>query len=155
MNAIDSTNSIDSIVPKPLSPYGASKLSCEGYCSAFYGSYGLKTVISRFSNVYGRYCLHKESVIVKFIKDGISKGELTVYGDGSQSRDFIHVDDLCKAHLDTSIETSILELYSQTKTIEVLTLAERGYKGECSYREGETLKSTLLNGLKIDLKEVF
>jgi len=83
--------------PKPLSPYGASKLSCEGYCSAFYGSYGLRTVILRFSNVYGSYCLHKESVIAKFIKDGILNGSLTIYGDGEQSRDFIHVDDLCQA----------------------------------------------------------
>lgn len=83
--------------PKPLSPYGASKLSCEGYCSAFYGSYGLRTVILRFSNVYGSYCLHKESVIAKFIKDGILNASLTIYGDGEQSRDFIHVDDLCQA----------------------------------------------------------
>jgi len=84
-------------IAKPLSPYGASKLSCEGYCSAFHASYGLKTVVLRFSNVYGPYCLHKQSVIAKFIKDGISKGELTVYGDGTQTRDFIHVDDLCQA----------------------------------------------------------
>ena len=126
-------------VPRPLSPYGASKLSCEGYCSAFYSSYDLKTVILRFSNVYGPCCLHKNSVIARFIKDGISKGELTVYGDGTQTRDFIHVDDLCQAiqlcfsalanqrltnqpiiinrkisgeifHLGTGKETSILEL---------------------------------------------
>ncbi|MDL1971510.1 MAG: NAD-dependent epimerase/dehydratase family protein [Candidatus Desulfofervidaceae bacterium] len=38
--------------PRPLSPYGASKLACEGYCSSFYGSYGLKTIVFRFSNVY-------------------------------------------------------------------------------------------------------
>ena len=126
-------------VPKPLSPYGASKLSCEAYCAAFYGSYGLKTVILRFSNVYGPYCLHKESVIAKFIKDGISNSGLTIYGDGKQSRDFIHVNDLCHAiflcilalenerltnqpitnngkisgeifHLGTGKETSILEM---------------------------------------------
>jgi len=126
-------------IAKPLSPYGASKLSCEGYCSAFYGSYGLKTVILRFSNVYGPFCLHKQSVIAKFIKDGIPKGQLTIYGDGIQTRDFIYVDDLCQAihlclytlekeqltnqpitnnrkisgeifHLGTGKETSILEL---------------------------------------------
>jgi UDP-glucose 4-epimerase len=83
--------------PKPLSPYGASKLTCEAYCSAFYGSYGLKTISLRFSNVYGPYCLHKNSVIAKFIKDVILKRELTIYGDGKQTRDFIHVDDLCNA----------------------------------------------------------
>jgi UDP-glucose 4-epimerase len=87
----------ESKMAKPLSPYGASKLSCEGYCSAFHASYGLKTVVLRFSNVYGPYSLHKNSVIAKFIKDGILKGQLTVYGDGTQTRDFIHEADLCYA----------------------------------------------------------
>ena len=41
----------ESMAPQPLSPYGASKLSAEGYCSAFAGSYGMKTVSLRFSNV--------------------------------------------------------------------------------------------------------
>src|SRR5207244_673823 len=40
---------------RPLSPYGASKLACEGYCSAYYGSYAVPTVALRFSNVYGPY----------------------------------------------------------------------------------------------------
>lgn len=83
--------------PKPLSPYGASKLACEGYCSAFHGSYGLKTISLRFSNAYGPYSLHKNSVIAKFIKDAMIKGGLTIYGDGTQTRDFIHVDDICQA----------------------------------------------------------
>ena len=133
-------------IAKPLSPYGASKLSCEGYSSAFYDSYGLKTVILRFSNVYGPYCLHKQSVIAKFIKDGISKKELTIHGNGSQTRDFIHVDDLCHAihqcltalaneqltnqritnngkssgeifHLGTGKETSILDLAKLIKEL--------------------------------------
>ena len=82
--------------PRPMSPYGASKLACEGYCSAFYNSYGLKTVSLRFSNAYGPYCLHKNSVIAKFIKDGLTKKVLTIYGDGTQTRDFIHVEDLCQ-----------------------------------------------------------
>jgi UDP-glucose 4-epimerase len=85
------------MAPSPRSPYGASKLACEAYCSAFYGSYGLKTISLRFSNVYGPYSLHKDSVIAKFIKDGLIKGVLTIYGDGTQTRDFIHVDDLCNA----------------------------------------------------------
>lgn len=84
-------------VPAPLSPYGASKLACEGYCSAFYASYGLKTVILRFSNAYGPYSLHKNSVVAKFLKDSLTKGEMIIYGDGSQTRDFIHVEDLCSA----------------------------------------------------------
>lgn len=84
-------------VPNPLSPYGASKLACEGYCSAFHSSYGIKTVSLRFSNVYGPYSLQKKSVVAKFMKDGLLKGELTIHGKGRQARDFIHVDDISQA----------------------------------------------------------
>ena len=49
----------EGMVPRPVSPYGASKLVGEAYCSAFYGSYGLNTVALRFSNVYGPWSYHK------------------------------------------------------------------------------------------------
>jgi len=84
-------------IPRPLSPYGASKLASEAYCSAFYRSYGLKTIVLRFSNVYGLYCLHKNSVVAKFIRDSLLKGELTIYGDGTQTREFIYVEDISRA----------------------------------------------------------
>ncbi|HVY54698.1 MAG TPA: NAD-dependent epimerase/dehydratase family protein [Thermodesulfobacteriota bacterium] len=83
--------------PRPLSPYGASKLAGEGYCSAFRGSFGLGTVVLRFSNAYGPWSLHKASVIAKFIKDGMSGGSFTIYGDGFQTRDFIHAEDISRA----------------------------------------------------------
>ncbi len=83
--------------PRPLSPYGASKLAGEGYCSAFYGSYGLPTVVLRFANVYGPRSSHKESVVARFIKDTLETGQVTIYGDGQQTRDLIHVSDLCAA----------------------------------------------------------
>lgn len=91
--------------PAPLSPYGASKLACEGYCSAFHGSYGLRTLSLRFSNLYGPRSLHKNSVVARFIKDAMTKGGLTVYGDGLQTRDFLHVDDLTGL-LGSLVETS-------------------------------------------------
>ena len=56
-------------IPTPLSPYGASKLACEAYCSAFAESYGLNTVSLRFANAYGPYSTHKTSVIAKFIRN--------------------------------------------------------------------------------------
>lgn len=113
-------------VPRPLSPYGASKLAGEGYCSAFAGSYGLSTTVLRFSNVYGPYSGHKESVIAKFLRDAAFLRRLTIYGDGTQTRDFIHVDDICGAieavlhraahagcetyQIGTGIETRIIDL---------------------------------------------
>jgi UDP-glucose 4-epimerase len=83
--------------PRPVSPYGAGKLAGEGYCSAFWGSYGLKTVPLRFSNIYGPFSYHKGSVIAKFFRQVQGREELTVYGDGEQTRDFLFVEDLCQA----------------------------------------------------------
>ncbi|MCL4245665.1 MAG: NAD-dependent epimerase/dehydratase family protein, partial [Candidatus Dadabacteria bacterium] len=112
--------------PRPLSPYGAAKLAGEGYCSAYHASYGLPTVALRFSNAYGPWSLHKSSVVARFIKDGLSTGRLTVYGDGSQTRDLVHVDDITRAivlaldsdtketaggifQLGTGVETAVLQ----------------------------------------------
>lgn len=82
--------------PSPISPYGASKLAAEGYCSAFWGAYGLRTVSLRFSNVYGPFSYHKGSVVAKFFRQIQLGKSLTVYGDGEQTRDFIFVGDLCR-----------------------------------------------------------
>jgi UDP-glucose 4-epimerase len=83
--------------PRPISPYGAGKLAGEGYCSAFWGSYGLKTVSLRFSNVYGPYSYHKASVVAKFFRHVQLGRPLTIFGDGEQTRDFLFVGDLCRA----------------------------------------------------------
>jgi UDP-glucose 4-epimerase len=83
--------------PRPISPYGAGKLAGEAYCSAFYGSYGLKTLSLRFSNAYGPYSYHKGSVIAKFMRKILAGEELVVFGDGQQTRDFVYVEDLCRA----------------------------------------------------------
>ena len=90
-------------VPNPLSPYGASKLAGEGYCSAYNGSFGLKTVALRFGNVYGPRSEHKNSVVAKFIKRAIQGKKLIVYGDGKQTRDFIYIDDLVNVVLKASV----------------------------------------------------
>lgn len=85
----------EGMVPRPMAPYGASKLAAEGYGHAFSGAYGLNVMSLRFSNVYGPLSLHKGSVVAHFLRK-ILKGEpLTVYGDGSQTRDYVFVEDLC------------------------------------------------------------
>ena len=89
----------EGMVPRPVSPYGAGKLAGEAYCSAFHGSYGLNTVMLRFSNVYGPYSYHKGSVVAQFFRDLIEKRPLVVYGDGHQTRDFVYVSDLIEAIL--------------------------------------------------------
>lgn len=87
----------EELAPHPVSPYGASKLAGEGYCSAYKNTFDINTVILRFGNVYGPGSIHKSSLIAKFIKKAIKGDVLEVYGDGTQTRDFIYIDDLIDA----------------------------------------------------------
>ena len=86
----------EQIAPNPISPYGASKLAAEGYCSAFWGAYGLPTVSLRFANVYGPYSYNKGSVIAAFFRRLQAGQPLLVYGNGEQTRDFVFVGDICR-----------------------------------------------------------
>src|SRR5215204_2376293 len=58
----------EEMVPHPVAPYGASKLAGEGYCSAYFQTFGIETVALRFGNVYGPRSGHKNSVVARFIK---------------------------------------------------------------------------------------
>jgi UDP-glucose 4-epimerase len=115
----------ESSLPKPISPYGASKLAGEGYAHAFAAAYGLRTVALRFANVYGPWSEKKQGVIQMFFR-AIRAGEpLVIYGDGSASRDYTHVDDIARAiglaldrdvpggtvlHIASGVETTVREL---------------------------------------------
>jgi len=78
----------------PLSPYGAGKATGEAYCSAFFGAYGFEAVAVRFSNAYGPRSARKSNVIPLFIRKVMAGEPLTIYGDGTQTRDFVFVTDL-------------------------------------------------------------
>jgi UDP-glucose 4-epimerase len=78
----------------PLSPYGAGKATGEAYCSAFHGAYGFPAVAVRFSNAYGPRSARKTNVIPLFIRRIMAGEPLTIYGDGTQTRDFVFVSDL-------------------------------------------------------------
>ncbi len=81
----------------PVSPYGASKLAGEGYCSAYFRTFGVPTTALWFGNVYGPYSGHKSSVVAKFIREAFNNEPWEIYGDGGQTRDFIFVEDLVRA----------------------------------------------------------
>jgi len=87
----------EEIAPHPVSPYGASKLAGEAYCSAYYRTFGINTVTLRFGNVYGPGASHKNSIVAKFIKQAKNGEICEIYGDGTQTRDFIYIDDLINA----------------------------------------------------------
>jgi len=112
-------------LPKPISPYGASKLCGEAYCHAFAKSYDLETICLRFGNVYGPHSAHKKGAVTMFIKALMNDEPIVIYGSGDASRDYIHVDDLCRGismaleapleggdvfHLASGRETTVLEL---------------------------------------------
>jgi UDP-N-acetylglucosamine/UDP-N-acetyl-alpha-D-glucosaminouronate 4-epimerase len=88
--------------PQPLSPYAASKLAGEGYCRAFLEAYGLPTVVLRYFNVFGPRqdpTSEYSAVIPKFITALLRDQPPTIYGDGTQSRDFVSVANVVRANL--------------------------------------------------------
>lgn len=92
----------ETAAPKPLSPYAAAKLAGEAYCQAFFVAYGLPTVCLRYFNVYGPrqnpdgdYA----AVIPKFVSRIQAWQPPIIYGDGEQTRDFVHVSDVVRANL--------------------------------------------------------
>ena len=87
---------------RPLSPYGVSKWVGEKYAQAFHVLHGLKTVALRYFNVYGSRqdpASQYAAVIPVFITKVLRGEAPVIYGDGEQSRDFIHVDDVVRANL--------------------------------------------------------
>lgn len=89
----------EELPPHPVSPYGSSKLAGEGYCSSYFRTFGVKTICLRFGNVYGPRSKRKASVVAKFIKQALAGETCAIYGDGSQTRDFIYIQDLIRAIL--------------------------------------------------------
>ena len=115
----------EELAPHPASPYGASKLGGEGYCSAYFHCYGVESVALRFGNVYGEGSDLKGLIVAKFIKQALAGEALEIYGDGTQTRDFIHISDLVRAiracatapgiggetfQIANSTETTVLEM---------------------------------------------
>jgi len=81
---------------KPNSPYSASKSGADLLARAFHVTYGLPVVITRSSNNYGPY-QHPEKFIPLFITNALEGKPLPLYGDGGNVRDWIYVEDNCRA----------------------------------------------------------
>jgi UDP-glucose 4-epimerase len=86
----------ESSVPRPISPYGASKLAGEGYCCAFAHSYDMSVTALRFANVVGPLSWHKKGAVTAFFKAIMGEQPIRIFGDGSATRDFLYVGDLCR-----------------------------------------------------------
>jgi nucleoside-diphosphate-sugar epimerase len=84
--------------PQPVSPYGVSKLAAEHLCYLYWKNFGLPTISLRYFTVYGPR-QRPDMAINKFVKAVIDGSTLTLYGDGSQTRDFTFVSDIVEANI--------------------------------------------------------
>lgn len=91
----------EDMVCRPNSPYGAGKLAVESYLHAYRRTYGLETVMLRYFNVYGRRQRYSDysGVITVFINKLLRGERPTIFGDGLQVRDFVHVEDIVQANM--------------------------------------------------------
>ncbi|MBI96676.1 epimerase [bacterium] len=153
-------------LPSPISPYGASKNACEGYLSSYAESYNFNSIILRFGNVYGKYSSHKIGVINQWIRRVIQGIDLEIYGDGSSTRDYIHVDDICqgiylaserlreksthgileKYHLANNQEISLNQILNHLKKISDKPISSKYYPT----RKGEVYRNSSENKLARD-----
>ncbi|MFH1418899.1 MAG: SDR family oxidoreductase [Planctomycetota bacterium] len=93
---------VETMKTQPLSPYAVQKLSGEEYCSVFYKCYGLQTLSIRYFNVFGprQDPTNQYAAAIPAFVTAISRGEPpTVFGDGEQTRDFTHIDNVIEANL--------------------------------------------------------
>jgi nucleoside-diphosphate-sugar epimerase len=88
---------IETMLPRPKSPYAVQKLLGEYYASVFHSCFGLETVSLRFFNVYGPRqdpSSPYSGVLSLFMKHLLARTPPTIFGDGEQSRDFTYVEDV-------------------------------------------------------------
>jgi UDP-glucose 4-epimerase len=116
---------------RPLSPYGIAKLACEEYLAGWNRLRGTRHVALRLANVYGpRQKPELEGGVVAIFLDRMARGVPShIFGDGLQTRDFVHVTDVVRAMLlsvgrdgglfnvGSGVETSIIELHAQCRAV--------------------------------------
>lgn len=94
--------------PYPESPYAASKLEGEAFCKEHASLHGMNTVILRYFNVFGSRQSHMSqysAVIATFTNNLLTGKPITIFGDGTQTRDFIEVSDVVTANLTVGSST--------------------------------------------------
>lgn len=117
----------ETTIPKPLCPYGVSKYVGEQYVQLYYSLYNLPFIILRYANVYGprQNPVGEAGVISIFIDKLLKNEEPIIFGDGEQTRDYVHIKDIVTANMvaltkgtnetfniGTGIQTSVNSLLS-------------------------------------------
>lgn len=109
----------------PISSYGASKMACEGFITAYSHYYGLRASIFRFANIVGKNSTH--GVIYDFIRKlNANSSELEILGDGTQRKSYLHVNDCVKSmiHIHDRLKKTDIYNLGNTETTGVNRIAE-------------------------------
>ncbi len=118
-----------SMSPEPKTPYSITKLDGEYYCKMYSEQFGLKTTSLRFFNVFGERQNPKSqyaAAVPIFIEKAVKNEDITIYGDGLQTRDFIYVKDIvqaCNLAAESELQTGLFNV-AYGKSITILDIAE-------------------------------
>ncbi|MCH4178685.1 MAG: NAD-dependent epimerase/dehydratase family protein [Megasphaera sp.] len=142
---------------QPISFYGRSKVTAESYCRLYHRCFGMEYVVLRFANVYGERAEVDDEggVIDIFAKRAAKDMPLSIYGDGSQSRDYIYVGDIAAGiiaalqtananssyNLSTETEVTLTEIVKRLAAIAGKTLTP----AYVPVRQGDIYRSVLCN----------
>jgi dTDP-glucose 4,6-dehydratase len=108
--SIDTGASTERSPLSPNSPYAATKAAADLLALAYHRTHGLPVVVTRSANNYGPY-QHPEKVVPRFITNLLEGRTVPLYGDGSQIRDWVHVDDNCRGVALALLEGQVGEIY--------------------------------------------
>jgi nucleoside-diphosphate-sugar epimerase len=128
----------------PLSPYGVTKLAAEQLCFLYFKNYGIPTTSLRFFTVYGPG-QRPDMAFHKFFKAIAEGKEITVFGDGTQTRDFTYIDDIIEANIASLEKAKIGEVYNiggghQEKLKDIFPLMEKISQKKIKMKKAERQK---------------
>jgi UDP-glucuronate 4-epimerase len=117
---------LESATPRPVSPYGVTKLAAEHLCQLYFSRFGVPTVALRYFTVFGPR-QRPDMAFTRFIGAALANREIEVFGDGLQSRDFTYVDDAVSATLAAGQKGRAGDVYNvaggaQATVIEVIEI---------------------------------
>jgi len=120
----------EEMIPEPASPYAISKLDGEYYCALFAATRGLPTVALRYFNVFGprqNPASAYAAAVPIFIRRALRGEEITIHGDGGQTRDFISVRDIARANAFFATESPLTGVFNVARggSLSILELARR------------------------------
>ena len=141
-------------INNPTTPYDADKLVAEYYCKIYHNIYGVKSAVVRFATVYGERQVVNEKLnwrplVATFVKKVVNNEEVTINGDGKQTRDLIYVKDavqgVIKAMNSSSDNAQVFLLSTKTETSvnDVLHLIEDIVGLKAKIRKTDPLKGDI------------